>query len=735
MGDARRTRCASAAGAGASARTPRRPPSPARRGPGHGAAPRAAGWRSTARPCVGDAVRFRAGWRPRRRGRPRRRARSRAGGMRGPRRRGGARCTRAASSSSTSSRSRTTSRRCSAARCPCPSRWRRSRPRRWPRAPTRCRRSSRPTAAPSTWAAACSTRCTAASTARTPRTRAAVEATRGEVLTYELAPIEAYFHASCGGHTESGLDALRRDLPYLQPVDCPCGKLPASRWTAHAVRARSCETALRPPPTGCASPAARATGRVTPRDARAAARAWTRCSFRAAAGLHAAQEPGLRGGAHGASGYRFSGRGYGHGAGLCQWGAKVLADEGWDYRRDPRALLPGHRAAAALLSERPAVPRAARRLRTSRSAVSSLPLRLRLRAARGADRPGARCAARDASRLLVVEPRHRRLDAPPLRRAARRCCARATCSSSTTRASSPRGCWARRRAPAAGWSCSSSGPRRRTLDLRRRSAGAPRRWSGSAWARHKGLKPARASRFDGGPRGRGPRGARGRASTGCASTRRRAPRSPRLLERGRAAAAAAVHHPRARRRGRRALPDGLRARARARWRRPPPGCTSRRRCFATLEARGVAARDGDAGRGAGHLPPGARGGRSTSTRCTRSASASRRRPRAAVNARAGRGAPGGGGGDHRGAHAGGRHGRRRRAGCARAGRDGALHPPGLRLPAGRRAAHQLPPAALHAADAGERVRWAASARSAAYREAVARATGSSRYGDAMLMTE
>ncbi len=30
--------------------------------------------------------------------------------------------------------------------------------------------------------------------------------------------------------------------------------------------------------------------------------------------------------------WQFSGRGYGHGAGLCQWGAKALADEGLSYR-------------------------------------------------------------------------------------------------------------------------------------------------------------------------------------------------------------------------------------------------------------------------------------------------------------------------------------------------------------------------------------------------------------------
>src|SRR5262249_31847004 len=60
--------------------------------------------------------------------------------------------------------------------------------------------------------------------------RQAVEGTRGEVLTSDLEPIEAYFHASCGGKTESGQAALTRELPYLQPVECPCRKLSTTRW-------------------------------------------------------------------------------------------------------------------------------------------------------------------------------------------------------------------------------------------------------------------------------------------------------------------------------------------------------------------------------------------------------------------------------------------------------------------------------------------------------------------------
>ncbi|MFL5303297.1 MAG: SpoIID/LytB domain-containing protein, partial [Anaeromyxobacteraceae bacterium] len=50
-----------------------------------------------------------------------------------------------------------------------------------------------------------------------PRARAAADATAGLVLAHDHVPVEAYFHAACGGRTEDGLAALGRDLPYLAP--------------------------------------------------------------------------------------------------------------------------------------------------------------------------------------------------------------------------------------------------------------------------------------------------------------------------------------------------------------------------------------------------------------------------------------------------------------------------------------------------------------------------------------
>lgn len=173
-----------------------------------------------------------------------------------------------------------------------------------------------------------------------PRSREAVEATRGQVLTWELAPVEAYFHASCGGRTESGLDALGRDLPYLTPVECGCGSLPVSRWSFTLGEADLRRTfgagveglrVLERTGTGRARSVALGGGRrldaVTFRQ---------RLGYARLKSLDFEAEP-----LPGRAAVRISGRGFGHGAGLCQWGARVAAQAGWDYRRILAHYYPG----------------------------------------------------------------------------------------------------------------------------------------------------------------------------------------------------------------------------------------------------------------------------------------------------------------------------------------------------------------------------------------------------------
>lgn len=48
----------------------------------------------------------------------------------------------------------------------------------------------------------------------------AVHATQGEIMVYENQPIDALYHSTCGGCTESAANAWSADVPYLQSVAC-----------------------------------------------------------------------------------------------------------------------------------------------------------------------------------------------------------------------------------------------------------------------------------------------------------------------------------------------------------------------------------------------------------------------------------------------------------------------------------------------------------------------------------
>jgi stage II sporulation protein D len=66
--------------------------------------------------------------------------------------------------------------------------------------------------------------------AETPSTQAAVAGTRGLVLTYGDSLIDAVFHSSSGGSTESSGDLWPRQLPYLVSVPDFDQEAPVSQW-------------------------------------------------------------------------------------------------------------------------------------------------------------------------------------------------------------------------------------------------------------------------------------------------------------------------------------------------------------------------------------------------------------------------------------------------------------------------------------------------------------------------
>lgn len=171
-----------------------------------------------------------------------------------------------------------------------------------------------------------------------PRTRQAIDETKGLVLTWQLQPIEAYFHASCGGHTESGLDALGRDLPYLQSVSCPCGRLPTSRWTLK-VGAKELQPVAGGRPGAIQVQGRSPTGRV--RRVQVGARSMDAVSFRERLGYMRLKSLDFDVRTAAKEGWVLEGRGFGHGAGLCQWGSRVLAEQGKDFRAILQHYYPG----------------------------------------------------------------------------------------------------------------------------------------------------------------------------------------------------------------------------------------------------------------------------------------------------------------------------------------------------------------------------------------------------------
>ena len=101
----------------------------------------------------------------------------------------------------------------------------------------------------------------------TPEGRAAVEETRGQILTYGGAPIDAFFFSTCGGRTADGTEVFRAaNRPYLRSVPdvdpngvAYCSISPRFRWheewTGEALRATLQRTlpALPPGSVGAAS--------------------------------------------------------------------------------------------------------------------------------------------------------------------------------------------------------------------------------------------------------------------------------------------------------------------------------------------------------------------------------------------------------------------------------------------------------------------------------------------------
>ena len=172
----------------------------------------------------------------------------------------------------------------------------------------------------------------------------AADATLGEVLVLGMEPAEAYFHAICGGRTETGLAALGRDLPYLLSVECGfCDDAPGARWRRDFSAAELGRLGGLPGAVEAFRVVSRTqSGRVErvelSRGGRAAG--LTGADLRQRLGFSRLPSLGFEVEEAGRV-FALQGRGLGHGAGMCQHGAAGMARAGRTYREVLSHYYPG----------------------------------------------------------------------------------------------------------------------------------------------------------------------------------------------------------------------------------------------------------------------------------------------------------------------------------------------------------------------------------------------------------
>ena len=167
--------------------------------------------------------------------------------------------------------------------------------------------------------------------------RRAVMGSQGEVLTYKGNPIPAFFHSNCGGRTANALDVFSKDQPYLRSVPCPFdGNGSHYRWRSE-VKIPELVRKLRAEGVGLADVvrldilSRDGSGRVREvslLDADGSHKNMKGTRFRMAVGPDVVRSTRFDSRIEGDK-VVFTGRGWGHGVGLCQEGACGMAMKGY----------------------------------------------------------------------------------------------------------------------------------------------------------------------------------------------------------------------------------------------------------------------------------------------------------------------------------------------------------------------------------------------------------------------
>lgn len=169
------------------------------------------------------------------------------------------------------------------------------------------------------------------------KVKRAIDETRGQVLTYQGELIDPAYHASCGGRTENAEDVWKYQVPYLKSVACPYDSDPNPVQTA-SFSFEQVDQALGTslsavPAAGKEKPArdfklVEKTAAGRPKILQIGSRQFPAVAVRDLLGLRSTRFSwDIEGDT-----VTFTTTGYGHGVGLCQYGARGMAEHGYNYR-------------------------------------------------------------------------------------------------------------------------------------------------------------------------------------------------------------------------------------------------------------------------------------------------------------------------------------------------------------------------------------------------------------------
>lgn len=170
----------------------------------------------------------------------------------------------------------------------------------------------------------------------------AVDETKGLVIIKNNRPAKIYFHSTCGGKTASAQEVWGREVPYLHAVKCPyCTHSSLYRWkrsySRNTIQKRLEKSGYR---VGKIRKISIQKGKTRVKFVVVNNTKIPVNKFRAAVGYTAIWSNNfsvsLRRGK-----INFSGKGAGHGVGVCQYGMAGMAKKGKDYKHILRYYLKG----------------------------------------------------------------------------------------------------------------------------------------------------------------------------------------------------------------------------------------------------------------------------------------------------------------------------------------------------------------------------------------------------------